>query len=280
MAEDGIEQQNVEDQVEVEECIEPEHSPWSKRLLWIAIAAVVGTVLSFVSAVLLGKIQHESPKLYYIVGSRRCYQFSSVLSIPVFGSFDILPRNTWIGTVELGNDGNGPMENWSASISFKGATVMACGATMGERSLEIKGQGTPTMTVKYTDSPDVLNQGDKVIVHYMLDNDAKPTVYFKGKGSSGEPRNPQAAGVSIIWLYLVGAVAIGAILVWWLCLHLARIRRRTDFKDVCFHVGKAGRKLHALESAVGDGLTAGNLGLMKETRDLLSKATTELKSLR
>ncbi|HUT01795.1 MAG TPA: hypothetical protein VM031_05035 [Phycisphaerae bacterium] len=149
-------------------------------MVWLLLGAVPGALLSFSGALLLGVIQERRPELYFVVQA------------PVAAPFEGGSRYV-LGCVELGNDGTAPIKDWTARISFPpNAQLLDYAATEGyvPRPLPQTSEG-PVIPVSYGSIEHVLNPGDRVLVRYLLATDSKPTVIFKGFGSTGAERQPQ-----------------------------------------------------------------------------------------
>ncbi len=158
----------------------------AEKALWAGGGALVSAVLMLVVMLVVGFIQSKDASLYWTVNK------------PMTAS--ISGNNYVFGSIELGNDGDVPIREWVACISFpENTSITDFDASAGlEPGWRKAGEPIPcSHTLTGRGVGDILNPGDTVSVRYFLPAAAEPTVTFKGLGATASQRAgppPREAG--------------------------------------------------------------------------------------
>jgi len=176
--------------------MDEKNEPWRHRFLWM----VFGAVLAVVGALIVGSVERKSPSLFYCVDPPMVAPFGEEKYV--------------LGRVEMGNDGDVPIDKWEASIAFpKETQIVAISCSLGEIQEKTPASMAQSVrNIKATTVAHVLNPGDRAIVHYLLASEASPTVTLKGLGATAVEREPalprEGAYVSIL---VYGGLALAAL---------------------------------------------------------------------
>ncbi len=125
-----------------------------------------------------------------------------------------------VGTVELGNAGDGDAQEWSAQLVFPaGSALELYGVspdTIDPADLSYSPGHRPRLSFGSSSGLPHLNQGDTLTIVYVLDRRGDVAVDFKCRGSTAVPR-PVASGPGVPWYLLVLAALAPVVLyvAWW-----------------------------------------------------------------
>ncbi len=152
---------------------------WHEKVMWLTLGAVIYALVGLGADL----IREKKPSLYYVIGKPQ-------------GALRGKTR-CFVGAVRLGNDGDVPIREWEATISFSGnAEVLYFGSSSEMRIWDRRpGSGEPyarTQELKAVGLMDSLNPGESLDYMYVATSEQPPTVKFKGPGATARQRHARS----------------------------------------------------------------------------------------
>ncbi len=178
---------------------------WHKTLMWLTLGAVIYALVGLGADL----IREKKPSLYYLIDA------------PAGELYTRDKTRCFLGRVRLGNDGDVPMREWEATISFSGnAEVLYFGSFDVFDWIYPPVSREPyarTQELKAVGVMDSLNPGESLDYMYVATSKLPPTVKFKGPGATArqrrarsQTRRPKTARAiwTIVLAFGLGGVAV------------------------------------------------------------------------